>query len=114
MAERALIYHILTEAQWEGLKSQKEYRPPSLASEGIIHGSGSVEQLIWAANRFYKDDGGLRVLCVQTEKVTAPVRWEDIGGGRVFPHVYGALNLDAVAEVKALKRDAGGVVTGWA
>lgn len=36
-------------------------------------------------------------MAINTEKLTAELKWED-SGGIDFPHVYGLLNQDAVTE----------------
>ena len=40
------------------------------------------------------------MLCIDRTKVRSPIRDENLeGGDSVFPHIYGALNLDSVVEV---------------
>ena len=38
------------------------------------------------------------------------VRWEPSRGGQLFPHIYGALPMDAVVSIAALERTADGAV----
>ena len=50
------------------------------------------------------------LLCVDSDKVDAEIRYENCeGGSQLFPHVYGPINLDAVAEVVPFNPNAEGV-----
>ena len=41
------------------------------------------------------------LLCIDTDKVTAEIRYENLEGGReLFPHIYGEINTDAVVQVE--------------
>ena len=46
------------------------------------------------------------VLSVDTDRLTAPVRYED--PLRMFPHVYGPIETSAVTAVRSVERDAEG------
>jgi uncharacterized protein (DUF952 family) len=89
------IYHITTAAAWAEAQAAGAYSADSLATEGFIHFSTS-EQLLWVAERFYRGLAGLLLLTVDTERLTAELRFEESEPGRQFPHLYGPLNLDAV------------------
>lgn len=42
----------------------------------------------------------LVLLCIDTTKVNAEIRWEDFDNcGRIYPHIYGVLNMDAIIEI---------------
>ena len=104
----SLIYHIIPRTDWKKAQKKGEYRPASLDTEGFIHNS-TEEQVAPVANAFYTGQKDLLLLVIDTEKLTAPLRWEapahpdpekappELHGK--FPHLYGALNLDAVVEV---------------
>ena len=63
--------------------------------------------VIDTANRYYQHDGrGYVVLSIDTDRLTAPVRYED--PQRMFPHVYGPIETSAVTEVRSVERDAEG------
>ena len=72
--------------------------PDSLASEGFIHLS-TREQVLWVAGRFYRGQAGLLLLAVDPARLVAELRYEEAEPGQHFPHLYGALNLDAIVEV---------------
>ncbi|HEC22802.1 MAG TPA: DUF952 domain-containing protein [Chloroflexi bacterium] len=97
------ILHITTREQWESARKAGLYRPASLDTEGFIHCS-TPQQVIRVANAFYRGQEGLVLLCIEPEKVKAPIRYEapveeDAGGEERFPHIYGPLNADAVVRV---------------
>lgn len=102
-----MIYHITTRAEWQA--STEAYSAASLATEGFIHCSTSA-QITKVANAFYRDVPDLILLCINPDKLTAPLLWEAPAhpDGRPataeetaeqFPHVYGAINHEAVPHV---------------
>lgn len=95
-----MIYHITTQANWKEALKKGSYQADSYASEGFIHCSGH-DQVLRTANRYYSGRSGLLLLVIDAQKVIPEIRDENLeGGAENFPHIYGALNLDAV--VKAL------------
>lgn len=92
------IFHITQAAAWEAAARDGSYAADSLASEGFIHLSTRA-QLLWVAERFYKGQPGLVLLAVDPARLTAELRYEESEPGQRFPHLYGPLNLDAVAAV---------------
>ena len=48
------------------------------------------------------------MLEINPSLVDAEIRWEEVDGEK-YPHIYGALNLDAVQAEKTLERDQNGV-----
>jgi uncharacterized protein (DUF952 family) len=97
----ALIFHILTRADWRDALQRGRYEPPSLRAEGFIHASTS-EQALETANRFFRGAPDLLLLSIDTARLTAELRFEppihpgDARAAQLFPHIYGPLNLDAV------------------
>jgi uncharacterized protein (DUF952 family) len=43
------------------------------------------------------------LLYITTKKVQAQIRYESAGGEERYPHIYGPLNLDAVAKTVEFK-----------
>lgn len=103
----ATIYHMLPWPEWEAARGKTEYAAPSLAAQGFIHASGDLDQLLWVANRLYRDVPRLAVLCIDRSRVRPAVKDEPGGHARPFPHIYGPLNTDAIIEVRELR-------PGWA
>ena len=97
--ESEFIYHVTTLKEWEAAKIKNEYTPVNFEQDGFIH--CSVEkQIPGVLDRFYKGQTGLVKLKIEKEKVQRPVLFElAIDLDELFPHIYGALNLDSVVEV---------------
>lgn len=94
-----VIYHITPRADWKQAKTAGVYTADSLNTEGFIHCS-TEEQVIGTANFLFRGQQDLILLQIDTEKLTAEVRFESPPESDTkFPHIYGPLNLDAVIEV---------------
>jgi uncharacterized protein (DUF952 family) len=103
-----LVYHILPRSDWKAAKKAGSYRPASLARDGFIHFS-RVEQVLPVARNFYQDAEDLLLLTIATEKVAGEIRYEDLlGEGKLFPHLYGPLDLSAVVAVDEFGKDEAG------
>jgi uncharacterized protein (DUF952 family) len=103
------IYHITTQPDWQAALQAGDYRADTLASQGFIHCS-TREQILPVAQRYYPGRTGLLLLCIETDQVIAPIRYENLEGGmELFPHIYGALNLDAVVKVVSFLPGPGGI-----
>ncbi len=92
------ILHITKGTQWEEAKSINIYRGDTLESEGFIHCS-TPQQVIKVANTFFKSQKGLVLLCIESNKVEAEIKYEGVETGERFPHIYGPLNINAVVQV---------------
>ncbi len=65
--------------------------------------------MVEVANRYYAGRQGLVLLTIDPAAVGAEIRYENLDGGdEAFPHIYGALPLEAVAEVRPFEPDAQG------
>ena len=129
-----MILHIVKRDEWEAAARRGSYAPASLRVEGFIHCSTEA-QVIDTANRFYRGQRELIVLCIEEKRLQAELRWEapaqphgaaapspklsrkrtgeapEIAGeaaGELFPHLYGELNIDAVVRVVELPCEADG------
>lgn len=99
-----VIYHLLPKADWEKAQDAGVYRPANFAEDGFIHCS-KVDQVVKVANTYFNDETNLFLLTIPVDKVRAEIRWEDLlGEGEQFPHIYGILDLKAVAAVSQLKK----------
>jgi uncharacterized protein (DUF952 family) len=118
----ATIYHILPRAVWDAARADDShdaaYRGDTLDAEGFIHFS-TRQQVLFVANARFKGHPGLVLLEVETEKLIAPLKYEapyegvpdDFPVDPHFPHLYGALNLDAVVRVHPFEPNADGTFT---
>jgi uncharacterized protein (DUF952 family) len=98
------ILHITHRNEWEASVSSGYYAPDSLDAEGFIHCS-TFEQTVETANRYFANQQDLVLVCIDTAKTDAKVKYEGPAGVQdprtelLFPHIYGPLNLSAVVQV---------------
>jgi uncharacterized protein (DUF952 family) len=93
------ILHITKRKQWEQAKLAGIYQSESFEYEGFIHCS-TPQQITRVANYLFANQTGLVLLFIDAEKVTAEIRYETAEvDGELFPHIYGALNIEAVFKV---------------
>jgi len=95
----SIILHITRRTDWEAALASGSYAPDSLRTQGFIHCS-TPEQVVPVANFLFKGQKDLVLLCIETDRVEAEIRCENLeGGAKLFPHVYGALGIEAVVSV---------------
>ncbi|HEU0021650.1 MAG TPA: DUF952 domain-containing protein [Dehalococcoidia bacterium] len=99
------IYHLIDQASWESARSTPEHQAESLATEGFIHCSENVDQMLKVANRLYSGRTDMLALEVDSQRLTSPVKREASRSGEIYPHIYGPLNTDAVIKVWSLPLD---------
>ncbi len=93
-----MIYHVVSKAGWEQALAQGYYEHPSLKDEGFIHAC-SKSQVNGVLERYYKKQHGLLLLHINENTLTAPLKYEMAPSvNEEFPHIYGALNIDAVVD----------------
>lgn len=107
------LYHIATAPDWDQAQRDGEYttstRGRSLSEEGFIHASTEA-QVLPVANTLYLDEQqDLVLLVLDTGRIGAEIRYEPVPGWTdPFPHIYGPLDITAVARALPLERDATG------
>lgn len=57
----------------------------------------------------FRAQKGLVLLCIDSDKVQAEIRYEGTEGGELYPHIYGPLNIDSVIEVLKFEPDENGM-----
>lgn len=94
-----MLFHIIAEHDWAVAQQAGQYRPAGLESEGFIHLS-QKGQILRPANLLYQGRIDLILLVIDPQLVDAEVVYEPGSHGEAedFPHLYGALNIDAVIE----------------
>jgi uncharacterized protein (DUF952 family) len=108
-----MIFHIVKRTEWAIAVERRSYAAGSLLSEGFIHCS-TLAQVIDTANRFYRGQDGLVVLCIDESRLRSDLKYEApamMRGetvGSLFPHLYGELNVDAVVRVVELPCESDG------
>jgi uncharacterized protein (DUF952 family) len=100
--ESDYIYHITSKQEWVDAQIKGQYEAATLATEGFIHCS-TEQQVAGVLERYYKGHTGLVKLKIEKNKVERPLIFELAGSiNEVFPHIHGAINLNAVVEVTEL------------
>ena len=97
------IGHLCQRQEWLLSQARGEYHSDSLGIEGFIHCS-LPNQLVEVGNRYYKDVADMVVLWIDPAKLKPEIHWEK-SGSQYYPHVYGAINFDAVVSVVEPVRD---------
>lgn len=116
------IYHLTSANYYYQQPQEKPYLSQMFAQEGFIHCTAGQEMLIEVANRYFGTFAGdLLALRIDPKHLTSPLKFEapvpppgepsaeshtqyDV----LFPHIYGALNREAIADCVALQRDEAG------
>ncbi len=102
-----LTYHLVPVEVWTAADPRAPYEAASLASEGFIHCTDGVDELIATANRHYRDDPRpFLALSIDLDTTGSPWRIDDPGG--IYPHVYGPIDRAAIVGHAPLVRDGDG------
>jgi len=105
MAETAgLIYKILPVGDWEAARRAGRFAGSADdRRDGFLHFSDG-ETVIGTARKYFAGQSGLVLLAVDPARLT-DLRWERSRDDALFPHLYGPLELDAVAKADRLPDD---------
>jgi uncharacterized protein (DUF952 family) len=108
----AELFHLTERTTWEAALPAREYRAStrgfSLEDQGFIHCS-LRHQVRAVAECLYGDTDDLVLLVIDSDRLTAPVRYEvPEPGAEAYPHIYGPLPTDAVVAVTPVGRDSDG------
>jgi uncharacterized protein (DUF952 family) len=97
-----MIYHITYKKDWEKALETSSYETASLAKEGFIHCS-EENQVAATLERYYAGEQNLVKLVIDPAKLKSSLihEWSP-SNTETFPHIYGAINIDAVVEVVPL------------
>lgn len=109
-----IIYHLVPKDDWEASPLDRPYTPIDYDRDGFIHCTAGEEQLAVVANRYYRrDQRTWLALTIDTELVSAEIKYEPGTDGVLYPHLYGPLNRDAVITVRRMPRDPDGTFKSW-
>jgi uncharacterized protein (DUF952 family) len=101
-----IAYHLVPRAAWEAAPIDEPFRPASLGTEGFVHLTHGMADLVDVANAFYRDDPRPHVvLTIALRWLTSPWRYD---GDERYPHVYGPLDRAAITEDRPIDRGADG------
>jgi uncharacterized protein len=116
-----VIWHLLPLERWRAA-GHSGYVPGTEDAEPFVHASPDLQTALAVANLLFRDgDAPLVGLCLDTEKLAAPVRYEPadpapppgVPARTLFPHVYGPVETAAVTQVRYARRDPSGAYTGF-
>lgn len=92
-----MIYHIVSKSDWKAAGASDTYEGDTLLTEGFIHCS-TIEQVVDVANFMFAGRTDLLILTIDPAELSAEVKYEDGGDGRLFPHIYGSIEKEAVMD----------------
>ena len=97
-----MILHICPRGTWEAAVAAGVYEGDTLATQGYIH--CSTEELVHVpATMLFRGRDDLLLLRIDEARLPVPVTWEEGDPphpeGKLFPHLYAALPVDAVVAV---------------
>ncbi len=96
------VYKIVPAALWRAAEREGIFRGSAHdARDGFIHFSTAAQVAETAAKHFAGQDD-LLLVAVDGAALGGALKWEVSRGAALFPHLYGALALDAVVGVKPL------------
>jgi uncharacterized protein (DUF952 family) len=95
--------HLTPEAVWWVQANSVSYEPEAFAQDGFIHCTDGEQNVLDTGNRYYRSDPRPYVmLVIDIERVEARVIYED--AHRMFPHIHGRLNRNAIVDVRTIER----------
>ncbi len=105
----SVIYHLVPREYWAASPPDRPYLPADYARDGFIHCTCGEKQIVLVANRYYRNDPRVwLMLTIDEDRVSSEIKYEPGADGMLYPHIYGALNRDAVIEVQVMPRDPDG------
>ncbi|HRV91246.1 MAG TPA: DUF952 domain-containing protein [Anaerolineae bacterium] len=115
------IYHLVPQSYYLVQSPNQPYLPVLFVQEGFIHCTAGIEMLLQVANAFFADlPEPLLALEIDPDRLTAPLKFEPPASpksvdsdftpepDRLFPHIYGPLNREAIKRTITLQRSRSG------
>lgn len=102
-------YKVLTADQMRALEADAFAGAPIDLADGYIHLS-TRDQLTETVDKHFAGQADLWVAAIDLNALGDSVKWEELRGGALFPHVYGRMPLDVVIAYGPLERDDDGTV----
>lgn len=113
-----VVYHIAIKENFIQETNKNSYKPDYLLSDGFIHCTGDPDTtLVVLGDYFQQVTKEIILIEIEINRLTAVIKYEKpapISGGAtnhikeglLFPHIYGALNLDSIVGAAIIeKRD---------
>jgi len=97
------LYKICESALWREAERERVFGgAPIDVHDGYIHFS-TAEQAAETAAKHFAGADNLMLIAVDAAALGPALKWEASRGGALFPHLYGALPLDAVLWARPLR-----------
>jgi uncharacterized protein (DUF952 family) len=97
-----IIYKICPAALWREAEVAGKFRGSAVdIKDGFIHFSTAAQAQVTAAKHF-AGQSDLVLVSVDATRLGGALKWEPSRGGALFPHLYGDLDLAAVAKIDPL------------
>jgi uncharacterized protein (DUF952 family) len=91
-----LIFHLCRREEWERAVQADRYAGSTQdQADGFIHFS-TAETVRDSAAKHRAGQAGLVLLAVDPAHLGSSLKWEKARGGVLFPHLYGALEINHV------------------
>ncbi|MCX7571196.1 DUF952 domain-containing protein [Tumebacillus sp. DT12] len=104
------IYCLVPGPYWALYKDKDEYVPRDYEEEGFIHATKGDDLLARVTKRVYAaHEGELLLLVIDESRVRSEVKYEQASDGNLYPHIYGPLNTDAIAEIREMVKGVDGL-----
>jgi uncharacterized protein (DUF952 family) len=99
-----ITYHMVPKSYFESLDPSADYLPAEFGKDGFIHCTdGEYIVSAIAFNIFRHLDDELLILFIDKEMVISNIRYDD--PDKLFPHIYGPLNRNAIRKTSQMIRD---------
>jgi len=104
----ALVFKIVAAEAWRAAAAAGVFLGAEVdRADGYIHFSTAAQAPETAA-KWFAGRADLTLIAVEADALGPALRWEPSRGGALFPHLYGALPLAAVAWARPLPLGADG------
>ena len=101
--QHPFIYKIVQESEWQVATKAGYYVGSTVDQyDGYIHFS-TAEQVQETADKHFSGQSNLLIVSVETAELGSQLMWEPSRSGALFPHLYGALSISAVSNVRPLR-----------
>jgi hemoglobin len=100
-------FHLIPAEVWAAADPGSPYRAATLQTEGFIHCTDGVDELLATADRHFRGDPReYLVLTVDLDATGSPWRFD--GGRDIYPHVYGPIARQAILSIAPMVRQEAG------
>ena len=94
------LYKLLERAEWAKAQARGTFAGSAVdLADGYIHLS-AADQLGDTARLHFRGRPDLVLLVIEAQALGPALQWEPSRGGALFPHLYGPLSVDQVAEAR--------------